>query len=451
MSSLHPLLFKLLRLLTLFTVTLYGLTHTASAQTGLIQFEGVLDGYIDESGEPVSTQQFVNNAYRATLEFDISGLEPDYINDDLFRGNQTTYLGVPMQLAIEVLDASNQVITTVTQHHETGNSNVLQGSEQAYTHAGIRVQGLLQSTLSETTFNFNWEGFTADYFNEYFPFVHLLDQTGSFTNDSGVFEFETNDVGVFLSGTIDEITTFYLHTCDEFSAAGLDAPCDPLALQDYIGQQQALTDAAEAENRNLTKQLQLADTRYAALERTMQQLRANIATRNAQIAQLQQQKAALTATNADLQQQVSALQASNADQLLTITQLQQSNQSLQSQLDAAMAQRRALERQIDNLQIAKARLESDVADANRSLAVATAQLAALQDTVATADTATTELQSHLRDVFGDDEFLIGDEGNATAALVEAILDMNHGQQQALYRNLGGEQSKGNGNGNGKGK
>ena len=68
---------------------------------------------------------------------------------------------LPMQLAIEVFDASNQVITTVVQPYDVGNTSRLYGENEASTHVGLMVGADLQSPQNESSIQFNRESFTA--------------------------------------------------------------------------------------------------------------------------------------------------------------------------------------------------------------------------------------------------------------------------------------------------
>ena len=448
MYSAHQALSSLFNPIRLAGLLTFFLVQAVSAQTGLIQFEGVLNGAVSKGDESAPYHMFENHRYRATLEFDITGLEPSYSNVDssfptVFDSNKTTYSSLPMQLAIEVFDASNQVITTVIQPYDVGNTSRLYGENEASTHVGLMVGADLQSSQIEASIQFTRESFTADYFNEYLPFLELLDQDGSFPVDSGFLAWEADDSGEFLTGQISHVTTFYLHTCDEFSADGLDAPCDPLSLQAYISDQEQQNDDAQTEITSLNKQLQLADTRNSSLDRQVRQLQAEISSNEAQMAQLEQQNSAINTEIEQLQAQVADLQADNQRKQTSIVQLQQNNRLLSARLDQFRAQEQTLQRQIDALKAMNATLEAEATSLIASLATSEAQVTMLQDELASVDTSVMALQLHLQQQFGDDDFQIGADNDPVETLIQAIMELNPGQQQALFRNLDGEKSEGN--------
>lgn len=105
-----------------------------------------------------------------------------------------------------------------------------------------------------------------------------------------------------------------------------------------------------------------------------------------------------------------------------ITALQEAKADLESQLAAASAE-------IAALQESKAALESQ-------LAAAEAKLSAAEQSIA-------DLAQTLQSAFSDPLFSIpGDSPEEQInTLVDAIGDLNHGQQQALYDNLGGTKGK----------
>ncbi len=161
------------------------------------------------------------------------------------------------------------------------------------------------------------------------------------------------------------------------------------------------------------------------------------------IADLQTQVAALqtqVAQNVNLQSQIASLTVQNIqlhDQLTSITSeritLLASNQQLQSDLAEA-------NNSIQTLTAGNQQLQIDLGLANntiQTLTVKNAELTQASNAVTQQNEALSEL---FQDQFNNSAFQL--PGNTTQAqiqnLVTAIGQLNHGQQQALYKNLGGK-------------
>ncbi len=250
--------------------------------------------------------------------------------------------------------------------------------------------------------------------------------------------------------------------------AQIDALTADLATANAdIAAKQAQIDVLTAEKAALQQQLAAANADIATLTASLADANADIAAKQAQIDVLTAEKAALQqqldAANADIATLTASLADANADiaaKQAQIDVLAAEKAALQQQLDAANADIAAKQAQIDVLLAEKAALQQQLAAANADIATLTAALqqanadiAALQQNVAEleADNAAydaqvtaisgsmTTLGSTLAAEFNNPSFVM--PGNTPEEQAEnlkaALLSLNPGQRQALFKALGG--------------
>jgi predicted nucleic acid-binding Zn-ribbon protein len=251
----------------------------------------------------------------------------------------------------------------------------------------------------------------------------------------------------------DVTLTFGYITVDEQKALEADlqaqlTQCDDLCtnLQTKLNtantqvtslQQQLAT--ANATNATLSSSLDAANAQLAANAATIATLKQNLATATTQAATLQ---ASLTTANANL----TAANAQIAQLQATVATLTATNAALQSSLDAANAKIAALSSSLDasNAQVASlttqvTTLTSDLTTAKGTVAQQAATIDGLNAQITAANTQTTALTTSLATLFNDPSFTIAGStpSQQLQTLVTAISNLNYGQKQALYKNLGG--------------
>ncbi len=225
----------------------------------------------------------------------------------------------------------------------------------------------------------------------------------------------------------------------------------------------------------LTAELKSCNDTDAAIQAQVTSLNNQLTAAQATIAQLQSQVSTLAASNQDLQNQLSATNAQVAALTSQLTTTQSQNATLTAQLNAATAQNATLAAQntqlANNLQAAQAAnqtLRTQLTQANAQVAQLTSDLQAskaanqalqTQNAVLTAQNAqltsanqtlTAQNNAMSTQIQALDQFFATMFNNPTFQLpgstpqqqlqnlVNAISQLNHGQQQALYKNLGGK-------------
>jgi predicted nucleic acid-binding Zn-ribbon protein len=216
---------------------------------------------------------------------------------------------------------------------------------------------------------------------------------------------------------------------------------------------QAQVSSLQGEVSTLTSDKAALQGQVASLNGTVSGLNTQLTQKTQEIGSLQASIAGLTADKAALQASLATSQSSLGSANAANSALTATNAALTAQIANLQAQIAALIAQRDALQLQVASLQASLAAANAQIASLTAALAAAQASNATltanlaaqtsSSTATsaqlTSLSNALGSAFGDSTFTIS---GATAAqqlqaLNAAINSLNHGQQQALYKNLGG--------------
>jgi predicted nucleic acid-binding Zn-ribbon protein len=178
-------------------------------------------------------------------------------------------------------------------------------------------------------------------------------------------------------------------------------------------------------------------TQVNLLTNTVAQQQATIITLGTQVNLLTNQVATLTAQNnaltnqvAQLQSTVSSLQTQNNALTNQVATLTSQNQQLQSALTAEQANSQALTAQVAQQQALIASLQAQ----NTTLTTANQQL---QTQVTGTQTQVNVLNSAFQSEFSDPTFVIPGATlqEQVQNLIQAILDLNHGQRKAVYNNL----------------
>ncbi len=126
-----------------------------------------------------------------------------------------------------------------------------------------------------------------------------------------------------------------------------------------------------------------------------------------------------------------------ADLSLQIILKDQTITDLNAQIDVLNAQVSDLNAQVDTL-------NGQVSGLNAQIAQKDQEIAALNAVIAAAEQEIANLIQALQSAFTDPQFLIPGDSieEQIDNLVDAIGDLNYGQRQALYENLGGKIGKG---------
>lgn len=197
------------------------------------------------------------------------------------------------------------------------------------------------------------------------------------------------------------------------------APFGTSTAERFVPVQDAACAALQAQNTALGEQVSTLTAQNATLANTLAQAQNNLAAANAANQALQAQNAALTGQNTTLTAQNAAL----------------SNQVSQCQSDLAIATAASQVLQVQNavLLAASAQLQNQVTSLTAQVAALATQLNGLQSQI-------NMLAGSLGSVFNNPAFQIpgGSLSQQLQALSVAIGNLNNGQQQALYFNLGGK-------------
>jgi len=244
-------------------------------------------------------------------------------------------------------------------------------------------------------------------------------QLGPAAQWSGFFEFidPPNDHG-YDGETVN--LQFLADTApDEQQIAQLQAALD--TANALVASLQAQLDAANACCRSLTDKLAQANA-------TICSLRSQLAAANTANAGLVADKAALNTQLQSVLAQVGPLTAERDALLAQVA-------TLQGSLSAAQSQVATVTSDLATAQAQNAVLQSTNATLAANLSAAQAQIATLQSQVATV----TPISAVLGSAFGDPSFTIfgATPAQQIQTLAAAISSLNHGQQQALYKSLGG--------------
>jgi predicted nucleic acid-binding Zn-ribbon protein len=259
--------------------------------------------------------------------------------------------------------------------------------------------------------------------------VHIRDQSGltiarAVIVENGLVPMSAEDHGnaeAELSSDVSDLET----SLDAANAdiAAKQAQIDALTAE--LATANADIAAKQAQIDTLTAELATANADIAAKQAQIDTLTAELATANADIAAKQAQIDTLTAELATANADIAAKQA----QIDTLTA---EKAGLQAQLDAAHATITALEQDVEELETANAGLTTQVESVEGSLSA---------------------LETALGNEFNDPEFSIPGDTPETKAenLRAALLSLNPGQRQAVFKALGGNKNghrNGNTNGNG---
>jgi len=215
-------------------------------------------------------------------------------------------------------------------------------------------------------------------------------------------------------------------------------------LTNQIAQLQGTIATLTAQNNALTNQVAQQQatiitlgTQVNSLTNTVAQQQVTIASLTAQnnaltnqVAQLQSTVSSLQTQNSALTNQVATLTAQNAAQAATITQQQ-------SALTAEQANSQALAAQVAQQQALIASLQTQNTTLTNQVATLTTANQQLQTQVTGAQTQVNALNSAFQSEFSDPTFVIPGATlqQQVQNLINAILDLNHGQRKAVYNNL----------------
>jgi peptidoglycan hydrolase CwlO-like protein len=236
---------------------------------------------------------------------------------------------------------------------------------------------------------------------------------------------------------------------DTLTAELATANADIAAKQAQIDTLTAELDAANTDIAAKQAQIDTLDAEKAALQQQLDAANADIAAKQAQIdtltAELDAANADIAAKQAQIDTLTAELDAANADiaakqaQIDTLTaELDAANADIvakQAQIDTLVAEKADLQQQLDTANARIEALEENVAELEAANAGLTTQVESVEDSLSA-------LQSALADEFNDPDFTIpGDTPEAQAeSLKAAILSLNHGHRQALFRALGGNKN-----------
>jgi predicted nucleic acid-binding Zn-ribbon protein len=224
-----------------------------------------------------------------------------------------------------------------------------------------------------------------------------------------------------------------------------------LTTQNQTLQTQATADAATIAQ--LKSDLDAANAAKQTLQTQVTTLTSQLADANAANATLQQQNATLTSqlatansTIAGLQQQLATATANLQSAQTQLASATAANQTLQAQVDTLTQQNATLTATNQTLQTNNATLTAQLSSANAQVttltqqnAQLTAQNQSLQQQQQTTTASLQALQQDLANLFNASFVLPGQTPqDQLQSLVTAIQNLSRGQQQALYKNLGGK-------------
>lgn len=208
-------------------------------------------------------------------------------------------------------------------------------------------------------------------------------------------------------------------------------------LTNQIAQLQGTIATLTAQNNALTNQVAQQQATIITLGTQVNSLTNQVATLTAQnnaltnqVAQLQSTVSSLQTQNNALTNQVATLTAQNAAQAATITQQQ-------AALSAEQANSQALAAQVAQQQALIASLQAQNTTLTNQVATLTTANQQLQTQVTGTQTQVNALNSAFQSEFSDPTFVIPGATlqEQVQYLINAILDLTHGQRKAVYDNL----------------
>ncbi len=208
-------------------------------------------------------------------------------------------------------------------------------------------------------------------------------------------------------------------------------------LTNQIAQLQGTISTLTAQNSALANQVTQQQATINSLTGQVNSLTNQVAQQQVTINTLTAQNNALTNQVAQLQATIGSLQAQNNALTNQVATLTQQNTQLQTALTAEQAQNATLTAQVAQQAALIASLQSQNSTLTNQVATLTAQNAALQTALTTTQGHVQTLVTAFQGEFNNPTFVIPGTTleQQVQNLINAILGLNHGQQQALYGQL----------------
>lgn len=245
-----------------------------------------------------------------------------------------------------------------------------------------------------------------------------------------------------LQGQVDTLTIENTSLRTQVSAlsaqnTGLEAQVDRLTTESTGLRTQVST--LTTENIGLHTQVSTLTTENTQVRAVISALTTENVGLHGQIDTLTGQNAQLTTDLAAANARVSTLTGEKTALQTQVETLSGQNAQLTTDLGTARQTIIARDATIIERDATIAGLRTDLATANQAIRSLTQQLTAANTTLAALTAEVASLQQLLRSVFGDPAFVVPGATlqEQISNLIAAINRLNHGQQQALYKNLGG--------------
>ncbi|MCD6048763.1 MAG: hypothetical protein K0Q55_166 [Verrucomicrobia bacterium] len=224
---------------------------------------------------------------------------------------------------------------------------------------------------------------------------------------------------------------------DDLESENADLATQLTSLQAALANANTTIAGLVVTNAQLQADLEACHAEKAALIGQINALTSQVAQQQGTINTLTAQNHALTNQVAQLQATISSLQAQNNALTNQVATLTQQNAQLQTALTAEQAQTAALTAQVAQQAALIAALQSQNGTLTNQVATLTAQNTALQTALTTTQGHVQTLVTAFQGEFNNPTFVIPGATleQQVQNLINAILGLNHGQQQALYGQL----------------
>lgn len=253
---------------------------------------------------------------------------------------------------------------------------------------------------------------------------------------------EDSGAGRHFSGAIDEVQ-IYNRALTASEVRGLFEAVIVNSAGNN-GQCQSELALAEKQIADLQGQVITLTNQNSTLQATATQLQRELDAANQSLQKLQQSMNSLVLENSTLKDQNSQLLNQNTQLQSQVTQLQSQVMQLQSALAQANSTNQKLQATIDSLTGENLKLQGLIA----ALTSENQRLQGVIDTLTKENQAVSNgiasivngIQQNLQNSYKDPDFRIpgGNDMERLQNLLNAIVNLNHGQKQGIYKNLGGK-------------